>query len=134
MKYGIIRHIDVHLHAKADLTALWVSDPEAAAIVHVTLEQLEADPKAIDLLTSKGDNDVAGYRVNVKFWQSLRFVGDVWRFRILDTSATSYRIVYGYNWQLRQLCVLAILHKDQLDYDDHDNELTKRIIEDWRSL
>ena len=129
-----IIHVDVHIHAKEDLDLIWKLDPEAAATTLVVLEQLEADPKAIDKLTTYGDNDLGATLINVKPWQRLRKKADLWRFRILDTPATSYRVIYGYQWQTRQLCVLAIVHKEKFDYDDLNSALAYRILTDWRNL
>jgi len=126
-----IMHIDIHDNAQLDLDALWEKDPEAAATVAVVLETLEADPKAIDKLTTQGDVDIGAARSNIKPWGSATRSRNLWRFRILDTPATSYRVVYGYHWQTRQLCVLAVVHKEEFDYDDHDSEIIKRIFSDW---
>jgi mRNA-degrading endonuclease RelE of RelBE toxin-antitoxin system len=127
-------HLDIHTHADEDLDRLWETDPNAAAAVQVVLEQLEADPKAIDKLTTYGDNVIGRNRVNVKPWETAKKKGNLWRFRVFDTPATSYRVVYGYHWQTRQICVLAIIHKDKFDYDDLSNSLAQRILADWRAL
>lgn len=124
-------HIDIHDNANRDLDALWVADPEAAATVYVVLETLEADPKAIDKLTTHGDINIGDLRTNAKHWISATRSRNLWRLRVLDTPATSYRIVYGYHWQTRQLCVLAIVHKDNFNYDDHNSEIVQRIFTDW---
>lgn len=129
-----IIHVDVHDHAEEDLDLIWESDPEAAATILSTLEQLEADPKVIDKLTTHGDNVVGTSLINVKQWQSMRKKADLWRFRALDTPATSYRVIYGYQWQTHQLCVLAIVHKENFDYDDLNSPLAFRILADWRAL
>lgn len=127
-------YIDVHHNAREDIRQLAATEKKAAAAVLVVLEQLSADPKAIDKLTTHGDNFVGVSRLNVKRWESARGLGNLWRFRVLDTPATVYRVVYGYHWQTRQLCVLAVVHKDQFDYDDLTSNISKRILADWRSL
>ena len=38
---------------------------------------------------------------------------------------------YGFHWQLRHVCVLAIAHMDQLHYDNLDEDLSERILSDW---
>lgn len=127
-------HIDVHHHAQGDLDLIWESEPEAAATVLAVLEQLEADPKMIDKLTTHGDNSLGATLINVKQWQGMRRKADLWRFRALDTPATSYRVIYGYQWQTQQLCVLAIVHKEKFNYDDLNSHLALRILADWRAL
>lgn len=129
-----MRTVDVHLHALEDIRNLKNTDMLAAAAILVALEQIGADPLAIDKLTTHGNNDFGPLRLGVKRWESMRTRGNLWRFRVLDTPATTYRVVYGYQWQTRQLCVLAVVHKDRFDYDDINSELSERISTDWRGL
>ena len=133
-KFGIMQ-LYVHEDADEDLERLWQRDPGAAAAVVATLEQLRCDPRLIDKLTTHGNNPVGSDEINVKRWQRIRDRrGDLWRFRALNTPATSYRIVYGYQIQTRQICVLGVVHKDDFDYDDPTNPLAQRIVAAWRAL
>ena len=127
-------YIDVNAHAVTDLEAISVSDPDAAAAMLIALEQIEADPNAIDKLLTKGDNIFGAAHVNVKAWQAVKKKGNLWRFRILDTPATVYRIVYGYHWQTKQLCILAVVHKEEFNYDDLTSDIARRILADWNAL
>lgn len=127
-------YIDIHNHARDDLKRLRATHPEAVAAVLVVLEQLNADPRAIDKLTTRGNNSAGVSSLNVKRWERARDVGNLWRFRVLDTPATSYRVVYGYQWQTRQLCVLGVIHKELFDYDDLTSDFSKRVLADWRAL
>lgn len=129
--------VDVHRNAVADLERLWGRDVRAAATIVALLEQLQADPSTCDKLTTHGDNSVGDALLNVKKWQAARGAradrADLWRFRALNSPATAYRVVYGYHWQTRQVFVLAVVHKDEFDYE-LDGELAQRILADWRSL
>jgi mRNA-degrading endonuclease RelE of RelBE toxin-antitoxin system len=108
------------------------SDPRAAAATVVALEQVSADPRLIDKLTTVGDVDFGARTVNVKPWITVRKANqNLWRLRVLNTPATSYRIVYGYHWQLRQLRVLAVVHKEDMNYDKTNSDLVQRILADW---
>ncbi len=133
MEYGIV-HIDIHQHARQDLNKLWRDNPKAAASVEVVLEQLAADPEAIDKLTTHGDNTAGKNLINVKSWQSVRGMADLWRFRILETPATTCRIIYGYHWHTRQLCIFAVVEKRTYDYDNLKSNINQRILADWRDL
>lgn len=108
-------HLDIHQHAVEDLRNLRTHDPKSAAAVMVALEQIQADPKAIDKLTTSGNNIVGTARLNIKPWENPRNKANLWRFRVLDTPATVYRIVYGYHWQTRQICIFAVVHKEKFD-------------------
>lgn len=130
-------HIDVHDHAEEDLDRIAGSDPEALATILATLEQLEADPDMINKLTTFGNVDVGSDRVNIDRWieaSKRARRGDVWRFRVLDTPATNFRVVYGYHWQTRQVCVLAVVRKEKLNYDDLTSGIGQRVLSDWASL
>jgi hypothetical protein len=126
-------HLDIHDHADDDLEALWVSDAEAAAEIHAWLEVMEDDPKAIDKLTTRGDSG-GDPNINIKSWHTAGARRNLWRARILDTPATIYRVVYGYHWQTRQLCILAVVKKDEFDYDDHSSFIVQRVFSDWEKL
>jgi hypothetical protein len=126
--------IDVLDNARQDILALRRSDKRAAAAVIAILEQLKADPQALDKLTTVGPNEVGSIRIGVKSWASMRRRANLWRFRILDTPATIYRVVYGYHWHTQQLCVLAVVRKDEFDYDDTNSDIARRILGDWDSL
>ena len=127
-------HLDIHQHAANDLRNLRAVDPKSAAAVAVALEQIQADPKAINKLTTFGNNTVGTTHLNVKPWEIVRDKANLWRFRVLDTPATVYRVVYGYHWQTRQICVLAVVHKEKFDYDNLNSDLARRILADWRDL
>lgn len=130
-----IMQVDLHEHAVEDIRALRRTDPSAAAAVLVALAEIEADPRIIDKLTTHGNNAVGSNTINVKAWQHARSrTQDLWRFRVLDTPATSYRVVYGYHWATRQVVVLAVVHKEHLNYDDLTSDLSRRILADWRAV
>lgn len=128
-------HIDVHAHAEEDLAELADSDPDAVADILAVLEQLEADPQVIDKLTTHGNNDLPDDRINVKQWieasKKVNRNGSLWRFRALDCPATNYRVVYGYHWPNKQICVLAVVHKTEIDYDCIESGIGKRVLSDW---
>ena len=106
----------------------------AAAAILASLEQIKADPDLIDKLTTHGDNYFGVQRLGVKRWESVRRVGNLWRFRLFDTPATSYRVVYGYHVQYRQVCVLAVVRREEFDYDNLNSDISRRILEDWNNL
>lgn len=131
----IVKSVRIHPHMLQDLENEDVPDEVVADILSL-LEQIEADPLVVDKLTTHGDNEFGSTTVNVKRWQTMRSNrrDDLWRFRILDCPATTYRIVYGYEMKARKIHVLALVHKDEFDYDDHDTPIAKRILADWLAI
>lgn len=128
-----IVHIDIHNSAAADLARLWGLDAAAAAEITVVLEELQSDPTIADQLNRYGDAQIGQHLLNVRRWQAAKPHAPFWRFRVLNTPATRYRVIYSHHLRNRQLCVLAIAHKDDFDYE-LDSDLGKRILSDWRSL
>lgn len=126
-------NIDLLEGARKDLARLRGLDPEAVATVLVVLEEADADPQLIDKLTTHGNVTFGDHRLNVKGWVTARRRSDnLLRFRVLDSPATTYRVVYGYDWRSRRIGVLAVVHKDEIDYGI-SSELAERILEDWRT-
>lgn len=129
--------VQLHDDARADLELLWERDEDAAAIIQVTLEEADLDPQVIDKLTQHGNNALpSGQDLNVKRWEkaSRALKRDVWRFRVLNSPATSYRIVYGYHIQYRQIYVLGITHKETFDYDDLGDNFCNRCLAAWNQF
>lgn len=127
-------NIDIVDSAFQDITRLRSQNMPAAVTILSVLEQIKADPDVLDKLTTHGDNFIGSVRLGVKRWQAMRNKGNLWRFRIFDTPASSYRVVYGYHWQTRQICIFAVVDKEDFDYDDLDSDIARRISADWKSL
>jgi len=123
--------VDLLPGAEADLSALRTSDPAAFATVVVFLQEAEADEELIDKCTTPGNTAIGSHRVNVRAWVVARAASmNLFRFRVLDTPATVYRIVYGYDWRTRRIGILAVVHKDHFDYG-LSSDLANRIQDDW---
>lgn len=126
-------HVDIHDHAKADLRSLRAIAPRAAAAVLVALQQIEADPRVLDKLTTHGENEFGTVRIGVRQWEKAKGIANLWRFRVFDTPATVYRVIYGYHYQTKQICVLAVVHKEEFNYE-LDSDIARRILSDWNDI
>ena len=114
---------------------MWDSNPQAAADITVLFEQMKADPKLIDKLTTRGRNQFGQTDLDVKPWLRLWNRGvDLWRLRIYDEPFANYRIVYGYAVRSYQIVILAVVRREDFDYDAPDHAIAQRILEDWRNL
>jgi len=135
-KHHIMR-VQLHDDAQADLEHLWEHDEDAAAAIQVALEEADLDPRVLDKLTQHGNNELpSGQELNVKRWKTASQAAkrDVWRLRVLNSPATSYRIVYGYHIQHRQVYVLGITHKEAFIYDDLSDNFCARCLAAWAQL
>src|SRR5882762_983760 len=124
--------VDLLSGAIADLATLRRVNPDAHATVVAFLQEADADEELIDKCTSEGTVEIGPYRVSARPWHAARRAGDnLFRFRVLDTSATVYRIVYGHDWRAHRIGILAVVHKDRFDYEI-SGSLADRIRNDWR--
>lgn len=127
--------IDILPGAKADIAALRKKDLAAFAVLMVVIQEASADPALVAKLTGFGDVFFGKLRVNVKPWVAARRAKkNLYRFRMLDTPATKYRVIYGYDWSSRRIGILAIIDRDDKETFDYelDGALADRIIADWR--
>jgi mRNA-degrading endonuclease RelE of RelBE toxin-antitoxin system len=123
--------VDLLPGARTDLRALRQSDPDALAAVVAFIQEAEVDDELIEKCTTTGNVQIGANRINVKPWAAARRTDNLFRFRILDSPATGYRVVYGYDWHTRRIGILAIVSKDNFDYEI-SGALADRIYEDWR--
>lgn len=132
---GLLFRIIYRATPARDIAELVTTDKEAAAEVLVFLETVKQTRDPIDVLTQRGNTEVSGLRFNLTPWimGTGRAMNQLWRARVLDCPATSYRIVYGYHQNTRQIAVLAVAHKKDFDYES-DSPLGRRILADWRAF
>ncbi|MBI4696155.1 MAG: hypothetical protein HY749_19265 [Gammaproteobacteria bacterium] len=101
----------------------------------MVIEQIQADPQFLDKLTTHGPNRFGATLVDVAEWnEAAKRKLNLWRLKAIDSTVFDYRAIYGYHWQTKQLCILAVVHRSEIDYDDLNHPLSKRILEDWRSI
>ena len=132
-------YVDTHLHAKEDIVRIRAEDRRASTTILALLKLIEADPAVIDKLTTYGDNSFGNLNVNVKPWEAPGKANNLWRLRAFDATATSYRIVYGYQYKRhpRRIYILAVVKKGDCPEDfnyDTTSETGKRILSDWRDI
>ena len=123
--------VDYSPGAELDMAALDRADPDAYDVIVVFLAEADNDPKLIERFTTPGDGELGEWRYTIARWQAARRIANFFRIRVLDSPATSYRIVYGYDWFQHRCCVLAVVHKELFDYEPK-SELGDRIVKDWR--
>lgn len=124
--------VDILPGAIEDLTRLEETDLDAANVIWVVLDEADADPDVIDKLTDERPVHVGKHRIGIKRWSKAQCsFNNLFRLRVFDTPATSYRVVYGFDWRARRIGILAVVHRDNFDYELSDS-LGQRILADWR--
>ena len=125
--------LDVHINAKQDIIDIAKTDSGAASTILAFLQEAKSDLDFVDKLLTYGHGEIGQYDFNAKQWQAAKASTNLWRLRILDTPATTYRVVYGYHWEYKQLVIYAVLKKSDFNYDDLTTNINKRIIADWNA-
>ncbi len=129
--------IALHDDAKADLKAILAKDAVAARKISAVLQEIEGDQSLLDSLTTHdyGRNHRAPFNVSkwLEFWNKNQ---DIWRLKIwdLEDKGLRYRIVYAYVRGKKEYRVLAVAPRSEINYDDPNNTLSKRILAAYEEL
>ena len=120
--------------ANSDLWAMAARSPQAAAAVVALLQELSADSSVLEAVTERGDIGLGSLRISVAPWRAAREQrNNLSRIRILDSPATSFRVIVGFDWRQRRAAVLAVLSKDENTYEIF-SERGRRIVAEWREF
>jgi mRNA-degrading endonuclease RelE of RelBE toxin-antitoxin system len=117
----------LHPDAQADLDGL---APRDKALLMVCLEELESDPDLADNLLDDGYDETGAGTYGPKKWIRFYRQGiDIWRLRLWKAEAAglNYRVFYAYLPKQLRFYVLAIVPRNQVDYDDPSHHLAIRI-------
>jgi hypothetical protein len=132
----------IHDSATNDLRKIQKINKKVAVKLGIFLQQLINDQDLLDRLTQ---NDYGVYQTadfHVHSWISQQRKGrNLWRFKDWDliNQGLQYRVVYAftpkdkYN-QKDTYHVLAVTTRKDLNYDDENNPLIRRIISDYNNL
>lgn len=112
----------VHDHAKADLCALWLSDPAAAAKIEAVLQELQGNQDLLDRLTQNDFGRAGRDAINVRAIENQRQAGNnLWRLKVwsLEGRGQTYRVIYAFIPATRHHYVLGVMPRE-IDYDRDD--------------
>ena len=123
--------IEVLSGATSDLWAMAAGSPQAAAAVVALLQELSADSSVLEAVTERADIWLGRLRISVAPWRAARERrNNLSRIRILDSSATGFRVFIGFDWRQRRA---AVLPKDEHTYEIFSDR-GRRIVAEWREF
>ena len=126
--------IEVLSGATSDLWAMAAGSPQAAAPVVALLQELSADSSVLEDVTERADIWLGRLRISVAPWRAARERrNNLSRIRILDSSATGFRVIIGFDWRQRRAAVLAVLPKDEHTYEIFSDR-GRSIVAEWREF
>lgn len=125
--------IRVHIHNDAtdDLRQIRTVDPTGFRCLVAFIEQLRADHALMDkLLDHRYGSDRKGV-ISVMKWINVQKVErlPVWRAKSwdLERQGLKYRLIYCYNWPDQSYNIMAIVPRGDIDYDDPNHPIRKRV-------
>jgi len=124
--------IEVHNDAVDDLRGIQIKNLDHFIKIAAFVQQLKADRCLISRLLDNGFGSDWDEPINVKKWISASKIEHIplWRLRAIDLekSELKYRFIYFYHYPTKTNIIMAIVHRDEFDYDDTNNEIRKRVI------
>lgn len=125
-----MKRVVLHRDAISDIQRILLLDDLSAKRVLAVLEQAKRERRFFEKLRQHGYRDPVGDRLDVKWWRRLQKCGqDVWRVRLpdLELSGKTYRVVYAFKRLADSIHVLAIVPREEVDYDDPNHPFSHRI-------
>lgn len=101
------------------------------------MQEIQQDQDLLDRLTQHrfGAPPAADFQVR-KWHEQWRRKRDLWRLKLWDLEGRRqpYRVLYAYMPGQRRYHVLAIAHRSQVNCDDPDDPLTRRVVDAYADL
>ncbi len=123
--------------AAEDLRGLLKTVPEAGRVIAALLQQAKSSQELLDIFSvqgygayESGDFHVTQLFVHQQAGRNIWRIKD-WR---LERIRLQYRVVYAFDGFSRRYHVLAICHRNEIDYNNDANPRTKRIVAAYNRL
>lgn len=127
----------LHPDTGADLLRISSKSPTARGRILAALEAVSEDENLLDHLQSNNYRTYGDQDTDVKRWVLASKLGnDIYRFRFfyLEENGYHYRVVYAIDNAHDECHILAILRRDEIDYDDPEHEFNVRIFNAYSEL
>ena len=103
-------------------------------LINVFLDELEDSPKVLDELTKWNSEHNSNPMFNVKAIVEFHKKGfNLYRIRPLAKRINKYRIIYAYNGLRDEIYLLAIVKKEEYNYEPN-NSISQRIFDEYDEL
>lgn len=127
----------LHDDTKEDFRRIRVRSPSAVGRILAALESAEEDETLLQNLHSKHYRTYGDHDVDVKQWvlaNKLGYALSRFRFFHLEENGFVYRVIYALDDLYDECHVLAILRRDEVDYDDPNHVFNQRIFRAYQGL
>jgi hypothetical protein len=124
--------IRIHNDATSDLESIKTIDPLGFNRLVALIQQLKVDSLLISKLLDHDFGHDGSKDISVSKWLNVYKIErlPIWRLKFwdLEDEGLKYRIIYCYNYPDKSHNVMAIVPRGELNYDDPNNPIRKRII------
>lgn len=127
----------LHDDVKDDLRRISVRSSAAVSRILAALEAAQDDEILLKNLHSANYRTYGNHDVDVKRWvlaNGLGYALNRFRFFYLEENGFRYRIIYALDEEYDECHVLAVLHRDEINYDDPNDAFNRRIFSAYESL
>jgi mRNA-degrading endonuclease RelE of RelBE toxin-antitoxin system len=125
-----VKKVILHPDATRDLKGIMLLDDLSGKRILAVMEQATRDSVFFANFRRNAYRDSAGDRIDVKQWKRMQRIGnDVWRIRFpdLELRGKAYRMVYAFRKPATAIYVLAIVPREEVDYDSPNHPFARRI-------
>lgn len=132
-----MKRIELLPQALTDIKNILLLDDLSGKRILAVLEQAKRDKTFFAKFRKHGHRDVIDDRLDVKQWKRMQVMGrDVWRIRLpdLETNGKTFRVVYAFKKPPETIYILAIVRREDIDYDNPDHPFSRRILDALASL
>ncbi len=130
--YNVLNRVYVHNDATDDLKKIQAVDPTGFNCLVALIDQMRTDPALVAKLLDHGYGRDQSEDVSVMKWMDIERIERtiVWRIKFwdLEDKGLKYRIFYFYYFRDLSYNIMAVLPRDEIDYDDPNHPTRKRII------
>lgn len=126
----------MHGDVRGDLARIRAESPSALARIAALIRQLQADPRMAEKLLDHGFGAKGGEAISASKWITLWKQGlDIWRLKdwSLEHMGLRYRVIYLYLRSEARFVIMAIVKREEWDYDDEQHPIRQRILASARA-
>lgn len=126
----------LHKDVRLDLDAIKNESKEVFAKIAALVRQLQQDPNLAEKLLDHGYGDDRTEVFSVSKWLDLwKQNKDIWRLKgwDLEDMGLKYRIIYLYLRREARFVIMAIVKREEIDYDDENNSIRQRVLASARN-
>ncbi|TPQ24918.1 hypothetical protein C2U68_17220 [Methylomonas koyamae] len=123
--------IELHNDASQDIRSLLKENKAHALKLVAFINQLKADPSLQAHLLDHGFGADRNGTISISKWITMRKTANIpaWRMRAwsLEKQGLNYRIIYVYSWLDKNYYIMAVIKREDIDYDDPTHPIQLRI-------